>query len=266
MIDAVALVATLLALAPAKAGDAPAKTGTAPDGRPLAADKAPVPTVDQPPPALEELVRRAVAAQSKKPQRLSCKVETRAWLLDSSGQPKEEQLLERSESWTSGTASLGPLTKVVADGKPLSEKELAEANLQEAQKQADLDERQKKGEGQELRPVFAAESVAQTSFTLAREEQLAGRRAWVLSFAPKPGARDGRAGTAWLDAETGLALKVTSSPSPLPSHVDAMELDEEQQLTAAGEVAPLRTRIDSSGGILFLKRHFRLETKWIDCR
>ena len=218
------------------------------------------------PPPLEEIVRRAAAVQEKRPQQLACNVEIRASLLDSDGNPKEAQILERSERWDHGTARPGPLTKVIEGARTLPPAELAEAIADDGRKQQDLEARKLRGEGKELEPVFASARTALTDFKLLREEALAGRRTWVLSFTPRPGAKDGRAGTAWIDAETFLALRVTSSPRPLPDHVDQLQIDEEQQMTAQGEAAPLQTKIESSGGFFFLKRRMKLETIWSDCR
>ena len=230
---------------------------------------APAPAASAAPSAalpVEELVRRATAAQEKRPQHLTCKVEIRASLLDSDGNASEAQVLERSERWEAGVSRPGPLTKVVSEGRTLPPAELADAVADDARKQQDLGARRQRGEGQELAPVFAAARAALTTFTLLREEPLSGRRTLVLAFTPKPGAKDGRAGTAWVDAETFLPLRVTSSPQPLPDHVDRLQIDEEQQLTADGETAPLRTKIESAGGFFFLRRRMKLETNWSDCR
>ena len=224
------------------------------------------PPPDRPAPPLDEVVRRASAVQEKRPQKLTCRVEIRASLLDSDGNAKEAQVLERSERWESGVARPGPITKVVADGRTLPPAELAEAALDDARKQQDLDARRQRGEGKELAPVFSAARVPLTLFKLLHEELLAGRRTVALAFAPLPGTQDGRAGTAWIDAETFLPVRVTSSPQPLPDHVDSLVMDEEQQLTAHGEVAPLRTKIESAGGFFFLRRRMKLETTWSDCR
>ena len=217
-------------------------------------------------PALDEVVARASAVQEKKPQRLSCKVAIRASLLDSDGNPKEVQELERTESWEAGKSRRGPITKSAMDGKPLTPVELQEANAEDAKKQADFDARQQRGEGQELGPVFSKPRVAQSVFKLVREEPLAGRRAFLLEFAPKPGIKDGRAGTAWVDAETFVPLQLHSSPKPLPDHVDKLLMEEEQSLSPQGELVPRRLFIDGSGGFLFLKRHYRLETTWSGCK
>jgi hypothetical protein len=45
-----------------------------------------------------------------------------------------------------------------------------------------------------------------------------------------------------------------------------MELTEQFVTTAAGETAPLRLQVQGSGGVLFLKRRFRLDTRWSGCR
>jgi hypothetical protein len=252
-----AMISTLLSLLLA-AGPA-ATPPAAPAPVPAAAPAAAAPTLD-------EVVARASAVQEKKPQRLTCKVTIRASLLDSDGKPKEAQEMERSETWVDGKGKRGPLTKVLADGKPLSPAELQEANAEDEKKQKDFDERQQRGEGQELGPVFSKARVALTIFKLLREEPLGGRRAFVLEFAPKPGVKDGRAGTAWVDAETFLPLQLHASPRPLPDHVDKLEMEEEQTLSAQGEAVPKRLFIDGSGGFFFLKRHFRLETSWSECK
>ena len=252
----ISLAASLLALLLASA--TPAAT-PAPAPAPAAPPAAPAPTLD-------ELIQRASAVQERRPKQRTCKVEIRASLLDSDGNPKEVQELERSESWTEGKSKRGPLTKMVTDGKPATPKELQEAIAEDEKKQADFDARQQRGEGQELAPVFAKGRLEQTTFKLLREEQLAGRRAFVVEFAPKPGVKDGRAGTAWIDAETFLPAQVHSSPKPLPDHVEKMVMEEEQAVTAQGEAAPKRLFIDGAGGFFFLKRYFRLETKWSDCR
>ena len=245
------------------AGAAPAPVAAAPAPVPAASAATTAPAAS---PALDDLVARASAVQEKRPQRLTCKVVIRASLLDSDGAPKELQELERTESWEAGKSKRGPITKSAMDGKPLTPVELQEANADDAKKQADFDARQQRGEGQELGPVFGKAHVAQTVFKLLREEPLGGRRAWVLEFSPKPGIKDGRAGTAWVDAETFVALQVHSSPKPLPDRVDKMLMEEEQTVSAQGEVVPKRMFIDGAGGFFFLKRRFRLETAWSDCK
>ena len=252
----VLLVAAALGKAPAPA------TRAAPP--PAAAQPPPAPA--QPAPALDELVRRASAAQEKRPEALACRVAIRAALLGTDGATKELQEQERTERWESGVARRGPITKVVIDGRPLPAAEVAEAAAEDQRKQADLEARSQRGEGKELAPIFATARLPLTVFELLREETLAGRRAYVLGFKPRPGAKDGRAGTAWIDASTFAPLRISSSPLPLPDHVDSLVIDEEQQLTAQGEVAPLRTKIESAGGFFFLRRHLRLETTWSDCR
>ncbi len=253
-----AMTSTLLCLLLAAGVAAPAPAA-------LPAPPTPAPAV-APTTTLDELVARASAVQEQKPQRLTCKVVIRASLLDSDGNPKEVQDLERTESWQAGKSKRGPITRSAMDGKPLTPAELQEANAADAKKQADFDARQQRGEGQELGPVFSKARVAQTVFKLLREEPLAGRRAFLLEFAPKPGVKDGRAGTAWVDAETFVALQVHSSPKPLPDHVDKLNMEEEQIASAQGEVVPKRMYIDGAGGFFFLKRRFRLETSWSDCK
>jgi hypothetical protein len=253
-----AMIPTLLCLMLAAGAAAPVAPAAP---APVAAPAPPAPA-----PTLDEVVARASAVQEKKPQKLTCKVAIRASLLDSDGKPKEVQELERTESWEAGKSRRGPITKSATDGKPLTPKELQEVNAEDAKKQADFDARQQRGEGQELGPVFSKARAASLLFKLLREEPLGGRRALVLEFTPKPGIKDGRAGTAWVDAETFVALRVTSSPKPLPDHVDKMNMEEEQTLTAQGEVVPKRMFIDGEGGFFFLKRRFRLETDWSDCK
>jgi hypothetical protein len=253
-----AMISTLLCLLVLAAGPVVA---------PAAAAPTPAPAPAAPPaPTLDEVVARASAVQEKKPQRLTCKVSIRASLLDSDGKPKEAQEMERSESWAAGKSKRGPLTKVLADGKPLSPAELQEAIAEDEKKQKDFDERQQRGEGQELGPVFGKARVPLTVFKLVGEELLGGRRALVLEFAPKPGVKDGRAGKAWVDAETFLPLQIHASPKPLPDHVDKLNMEEEQTLTPQGEAVPKQLFIDGSGGFFFLKRRFRLETSWSECR
>jgi hypothetical protein len=256
------------AAAPPAAAPPAAPGAAAPAAAASGAAAAPAPAAPAPSaaPTLDEIVRRASAVQEKKPQKAVCKVLIRASLLGRDGKEKEAQELERSERWEAGKGRHGPLTKVVADGKPASAAELAEANADDEKKQKEFEERQARGEGQELGPVFGKVRVEQTTFKLLREEALGGRRCYVLAFAPKPGTKDGRMGTAWIDAETFLPVQVLSQPKPLPEHVDLMNLEESQQLSALGEVLPSRLSIEGAGGFLFLRRHFRLETRWVECK
>ncbi len=147
---------------------------------------------------------------------------------------------------------------------------MKQANEQDAEKRKEMKEHEAKGEGGSVEAPLAKDQLPRHTFALARRAQENGRDVYVLSVAPKSKTPDERAvtreGTLTIDAQTFLLLHAETRAAPLPKHVDKMEFTEEFQLTAQGETAPRSLVLAVSGGILFITRSFRVETRWQDCK
>ena len=218
----------------------------------------------------DEIARRASARLENKPAKLTCTVEIDAAQIDSEGKPVEthSELLE--ETWDHGKAEQGLPAQISVDGKPLTGDDFKKAIDEEKTKRAEMKEHEEKNEGGDVQAPFAKEQLAHHKFTLLRQEQLDGRPAYVLGVAPLENKRDDlrvtREGTAWIDAESFVPLRIESHASPLPKHVDKMEFLEEFAPTAQGETAPRSLRIEVKGGILFFTKTFRVSTRWRGCK
>ena len=222
-------------------------------------------------PTVDEIVQKASALVEHKPKKLACVVSVKAAQLDSDGKPKETQETELTETWTDGVASQGLPYKRSLDGTPFTPEEMRKADEDEKKKREEMKEHEKNGEGGNMESPLTAKQLARHKFELLRRDTVDGRAVYVLSVRPASSAPPDdrvvtREGTIWIDAQTFVPFHAQTHASPLPNHVDKMELDEEFALTPQGELAPRSMLLDVSGGFLFLRRAFHLETRWRDCK
>ncbi len=221
--------------------------------------------------SVEEVVQKASALVEHKPKKLSCTVSVKAAQLDSDGKPKETQETELTETWADGVASQGLPYKRSLDGTPFTAEEMRKADEDEKKKREEMKEHEKNGEGGNMESPLTAKQLARHKFELLRRDTVDGRAVYVLGVRPLSSTPPDdrivtREGTIWIDAQTFVPFHAQTHASPLPNHVDKMELDEEFVLTPQGELAPKNMLLDVSGGFLFLRRAFHLETRWRDCK
>lgn len=156
--------------------------------------------------------------------------------------------------------------KVIEKGKDVTEKRKQEAERVEKSENESEVEEEESGEitmsgGSPFNPEV------QERITLKRTdriEEIEGRRCIVYEFTHE--IEEGRTlkGTTWLEEETGIPLKRQFSPNPLPKHVKRMQHTVNYAITPEGAWRAKGMQIEVTGGILFIKKRFRITVKFSD--
>jgi len=170
------------------------------------------------------------------------------------------------------------LVKYIENGKDLTaskraemEKAEAEEEAKDKKRRAESGERKGEGDGEsvsvgvEVAGVFHPDLQKETQASAGVQRKAVGARMGLgHPFTQKQ--KDGSLlkGTAWLDRATGLPLEVDYAPDPFPKHVKEMATvirygPGEGENWHASELVT-----EGTGGILFIKKRFRLTMKFGD--
>jgi len=150
------------------------------------------------------------------------------------------------------------IVKVTEDGKD---------RTAEARKEAKKAEREQKAKSQQGKKdekklsislnyhPFSPEAQRGVEAQRLRAEELKGKKVILFSFTYKEQNAKGMIrGKAWLDAVTGVPLKVISSPDPLPKHVKSMKTTVTFRLDHEGRWISDHSLIEARGSYLLISR------------
>jgi len=206
-------------------------------------------------PPLEELIQRASQLVLKKPDGLVCRVETEAAQLDSGGKKEHDTRAETDVTFQAGVQTEA-IIREWKDGKELTQRELAAEDKKRAE-----------GKGKnEMEMKEPLEQAGKYRFALLREEQLWGRRVFVLSALPLAQDSQELKGTLWIDAESFVELKAELVPAKNPEHVDWMKVLLQSSLHPSGATVPTLVQLEGAGHFLLFRKGYRYTQRWGECR
>jgi len=163
------------------------------------------------------------------------------------------------------------VVSAVQDGKDVTE-EARRADT-EARRKAAERRKEKKGDAGDTLKLsldyhpFSPKIQGQVTARREGEETLGDRRAAVFSFRhTAPSGKTALAGRAWVDAETGLPLRVDASPDPLPRLADSMVTRVWFRSGPEGTWLPERAELSGEGGLLFIRRAVKSLVTFSDFR
>ena len=215
-------------------------------------------------PPVNDVITKARAVMDKKPENVVCHVVVDTQLLDKHGKPEHDEHREGKATWRGDDQDVQS-TKIVRDGKPLSDVEIAE---ERAKVQKDKAKSKKKGEGADFDVMSPLDpkTAPNESFELVRKETLWGRPAYVVNVHAQKKSPEQADGTLWIDAERYLELKAELTPSEMPPHADWIKV--QYQYVPGPKDAPVMSflHIAGAGHLLFLHKQFRTTLRWSDCR
>jgi len=150
------------------------------------------------------------------------------------------------------------IVKVTEDGKDRT----IEARKEEKKAERERKAKSQKGKKDDkslsvslnFRP-FSPTSQDKISIFRTGTKMLKGRSAVIFDFTVKSSSADGVVkGKAWIDAVTGVPLKVVSSPDPLPKHVKSMRTTVIFRLNHDGRWVSDHSLIEARGSFLLISR------------
>jgi hypothetical protein len=186
---------------------------------------------------------------------------------DKYGRPKDDQ--KYYETWAK--LMLGEdgqvqseIVKAIENGEDVTEKRKAE---EEEAKKKNEDEEGEESESHEMEGYSPFDSERQERLSISRmpaEETLDGKNAIVYQFSELTEDDETIGGRAWLEAGTGIPLKVEYTVVPLPKRVKEMVTTMEYEYIPPDFLIVKHMTIQATGGILFIKKHFRMEMTFTD--
>lgn len=116
---------------------------------------------------------------------------------------------------------------------------------------------------------FYASRQGLVTYNRVGEDTLDGKSCVRFQFeeAPAPTDKSGEGptvGTAWVERESGLPVKVESHPKKLPAHASAYTVTMLFEVRPDGSAVPREVHVDTRGGFLFIKRVVRLHQNLTD--
>lgn len=116
---------------------------------------------------------------------------------------------------------------------------------------------------------FYASRLGLVTYSRIAEETLDGKSVVRYQFEEAPGPTDKSdqgpvVGTAWIERETGLPVKVEYHPKKLPSRLSAYSMTVLFQARLDGSVVPREAHLEMKGGFLFIKRVVQLHKTFSD--
>lgn len=164
------------------------------------------------------------------------------------------------------------MLKYIENGKDLTAAKKAEMEKEQAREKAESGKRQAEGGdkeevsvGVEVAGVFHPDLQKETQVRPGVLRRAVGDRMGLEHpFTQKQ--KDGSVvkGTAWLDRETGLPIEVDYVPDPLPKHVKEMTTVIRYGPGQGENWHAVEMVTQGVGGILFIKKRFRLTMKFGD--
>jgi hypothetical protein len=184
--------------------------------------------------------------------------------VDKHGEPKDEDKYRESLGTLSlrddGTIEYEPV-KVIKDGEDITEEEIAKEEKRRAEGDGD------ESESDEMEGYSPFESDSQERVVIYRtgtEEVLDGRRTVIFEFAERTEDDEEYIGKAWLEVDTGVPVKIEHTVDPLPKRVKRMVTTMDYEYFPPDSLVVARVYVEATGGILFIKKHFRMNMTFSD--
>lgn len=155
-----------------------------------------------------------------------------------------------------------------AEEKQAEEKRAEEKRKAEhGKRKADGDKKESVSIGFESAGVFHPDLQKDTQVTeTVQRKAVDGKICLGYSFRQKSGNKEEGmlVGTAWLEKETGAPLEVQYTNEPLPKHVKELTTTVRYVLLPDGTWEGREMRMEGMGGILFIKKRFRMTMRFED--
>jgi hypothetical protein len=174
--------------------------------------------------------------------------------VDENGNPKDED--KYNEVWSA--LKLGEdgeveyeILKVIENGEDVTAKE-------KAREERDENQGDSESQGMEGYNPFKAENQHRISFEpMGSGGVIDGRNTVVYGFTEHTDENviNGRA---WLEASTGVPVRVEYTPDPLPKRVKRLITTLDYEYLPPDSLIVRRLVMDATGGILFIKKHFHM--------
>ncbi len=185
--------------------------------------------------------------------------------MDKHGKPKDED--KYRHSW--GKLCLrddGEIeyesVKVIKDGEDITEEERAKERERQEEEDEDSD-----GINPEGYSPFDADSQDRMFIERLEETETAdGKDLAVYRFVKLPADKDDEEviGKAWFDIATAVPVRIEYTTDPLPKRVKRMVTTMEYIYSAPDTLVVGKMIVDATGGILFIKKHFRAKMIFTD--
>ncbi len=185
--------------------------------------------------------------------------------MDKHGMPKDED--KYYEYWSrlflgeDGQVDFETV-KVIENGKDITEEE--KAKERESDDNEDEDD---EGESHSMERYSPFASERQKRISVARIDTIDivnGRNAVPYKFTEQTADEEIIRGTAWLEAYSGVPLRVEYTTDPLPKRVKSMVTTVEYEYVAPDSLIVRRMSVKASGGFLFIKKHFHMDMTFGD--
>ncbi len=188
--------------------------------------------------------------------------------VDKHGEPKDEG---GHEVWTrlylgeDGEVA-SEMIKVLDDGEDVTEEERARLAGEEAGEDDD------DGDGGHMTlegysPFDPGHQDRIVVLATGRQEEVDGRQCFVFEFEDEREGKDREEkvlGEAWLEAETGIPLKLGYTTDPLPKRVKKMYTTVLYDYDGPDAWYAGSLSLKATGGILFIKKHFSMSLAFSD--
>lgn len=145
--------------------------------------------------------------------------------------------------------------KVIENDKDITE----EAKAKEREKDEDEDD---EGESRSIERYdpFDADNQGRLSITrLDTTATIDGKSAIAYEFTEQADDDKAITGTAWLEAATGIPIRVQYVTDPLPKRVKRMVTTMEYEYAGPDSLIVKQTSIEATGGFLFIKKYFQMD-------
>jgi hypothetical protein len=176
--------------------------------------------------------------------------------MDKHGRPKDDD--KYHEYWS--RLSLGEdgkvgfeTIKVIENGEDKTE----EAKAKEREKDEGDD-----GESHSMDRYDPFDTDNQARLSISRLDTTAlidGKSAIAYEFTEQADEDKTITGTAWLEATTGIPIRVQYVTDPLPKRVKRMVTTMEYEYAGPDSLIVRQTSIEATGGFLFIKKHFQMD-------
>lgn len=178
--------------------------------------------------------------------------------VDKHGEAKDEN--KYRESWgrlylrEDGEIEYEPL-KIIEDGEDVTEEEIAKE-----EERKEEDDEDSESDSMEGYSPFDMDSQDRMSAKRSGEgEIIDGKSTVEFEFTEETEEDEEYSGKVWLEAGTGVPVKVEYTVDPLPKRVKRMVTTMAYEFFAPDSIVVGGMSVDATGGILFIKKHFHME-------
>jgi hypothetical protein len=185
--------------------------------------------------------------------------------MDKHGMPKDED--KYYEYWSrlflgeDGEVSFETI-KVIENGKDITEEEKAKEQDRE-----DNEDEDDESESHSMERYSPFDSEKQERMSVARIDTIEivnGRDAVPFEFTEQTADEKVIRGTAWLEASSGVPIRVEYTTDPLPKRVKSMVTTLEYEAAGPDSLIVRAMSVKASGGFLFIKKHFQMDMTFAD--